>query len=262
MNLSRFSQCGRARSFAFLPAACRWKFSARILFPPIKKSPYFAHAWPAFVITGSSCSRKANVERAAKKRVVPTIDAPRRTWKRCWTDGQRAQIEREILPDYIRDLPLVRREGAHASRNAHARTDPDFVRGRTPRNFGSSKSVISTARPKPTRCRCKIASGETAEAHRRNLRRMPSSRDSGVTDAILYDAVWDAAFREKLFRLMLDRQRANGRNRQTGRRAESAGRPDRRSFRLRRFSAPSKAIRRCFSRTNSSSSFIENSKTA
>src|SRR4029077_10554051 len=58
----------------------------------------------------------------------------------------------------------------------------------------------------------KIASGETAQAISQQSPQAVIARFPGDDESILFDAIWDADFREKLFRLMLDRQRATGRN--------------------------------------------------
>src|SRR2546429_3040852 len=38
------------------------------------------------------------------------------------------------------------------------------------------------------------------------------ARFEGSEETVLFDAVWDAGFREQIFRLMLDRQHATGKN--------------------------------------------------
>jgi len=58
----------------------------------------------------------------------------------------------------------------------------------------------------------KLATGDTARAVLQNAPHAVIARFNGNSNAILFDAVWDSDFREKLFRLMLDRQHASGRN--------------------------------------------------
>jgi maltose alpha-D-glucosyltransferase/alpha-amylase len=58
----------------------------------------------------------------------------------------------------------------------------------------------------------KIVSGAAARAISQAAPHAVIVRFDGPEEAILFDAVWDADFREKLFRLMLDRQRATGKN--------------------------------------------------
>jgi len=58
----------------------------------------------------------------------------------------------------------------------------------------------------------KIADGDAAHAVSQSAPHAVIARFDGAEEAILFDAVWDAEFREKLFRLMLDRQHAIGKN--------------------------------------------------
>src|SRR6202040_3409171 len=58
----------------------------------------------------------------------------------------------------------------------------------------------------------KIASDEEARAITQSAPHAVIARFEDEHDSILFDAVWDTDFREKLFRLMLDGQHASGRN--------------------------------------------------
>src|SRR5205085_9931247 len=58
----------------------------------------------------------------------------------------------------------------------------------------------------------KILSGDKARSLAQSAPHAVIARFSDEHGSILFDAVWDTDFREKLFRLMLDRQHASGRN--------------------------------------------------
>src|SRR5437016_7610505 len=58
----------------------------------------------------------------------------------------------------------------------------------------------------------KIVSDDKAQSIAPSWPHAVIARFSDDHDSILFDAVWDTDFREKLFRLMLDRQHASGRN--------------------------------------------------
>ena len=58
----------------------------------------------------------------------------------------------------------------------------------------------------------KILSDDQARSLAQSAPHAVIARFSDEHDSILFDAVWDTDFREKLFRLMLDRQHATGKN--------------------------------------------------
>jgi maltose alpha-D-glucosyltransferase / alpha-amylase len=197
LDLSRFGGCVPIEMFSRNP------------FPSIRKSLYIltlgphSHYW--FILQAQSESR-----RLSRKRVVPTVNAPA-DLQTLLNNGQRAQFEREILPEYIKSCRWF---GAKARTLRHMRiieqppisAEPDaaqiwFV------------EVSYLDGPNETYALpVQIARGAAARAISQSAPHAVIARFDGAEEAILFDAVWDEAFREKLFRLMVDRQRANGKN--------------------------------------------------
>ncbi len=62
------------------------------------------------------------------------------------------------------------------------------------------------------RSRCKIAIGEPAHAIAQAAPQAVIARFAGAEEAILHDAIWDAAFREQLFRAITQRQNLEGKS--------------------------------------------------
>jgi maltose alpha-D-glucosyltransferase/alpha-amylase len=58
----------------------------------------------------------------------------------------------------------------------------------------------------------KMATGDAARTISQSAPHAVIARFEGSEETILFDAVWDAAFREEIFRLILDRQHADGKN--------------------------------------------------
>jgi len=208
VNLSRFAQSAEIDLSRFVGCVPIEVFS-RNLFPTIGKSPFLltlnphAHYW--FVLQPQTEAR-----RASKKRVVPTINAPP-DLQTLLADGQRAQIEREILPDYIH---TCRWFGAKA-RNIRGVKIVEQVPISSENNaarFWFVEVSYTDGTPETYTLPVEISAGDAARAIGRAAPHAVIARFAGPEEAILFDAVWDAAFREKLFRLMLDRQRARGKS--------------------------------------------------
>ena len=208
MNLSRFAQSVELDLSRFSGCIPIEIFS-RNPFPSVKKSLYIltlgphSHYW--FVLQPQSESR-----RLSKKRVVPTLSAPAEL-RTLLNNGQRAGIEGKILPEYIRNCRWF---------GAKARTLRDMrVREQSPISAEPDAAefwfveVSYLDGPNETYALpVKIAVGDAAHSISQSAPHAVIARFDGVEEAILFDAVWDAEFREKLFRLMLDRQRASGKN--------------------------------------------------
>jgi maltose alpha-D-glucosyltransferase/alpha-amylase len=197
LDLSRFSGCIPIEMFSRNP------------FPSIKKSLYVlslgphSHYW--FVLQPQSESR-----RLSKKRIVPTLNAPA-DLRTLLNNGQRARIEGKILPEYIRNCRWF---GAKARTLRHM-----CVREQSPISAEPDAAefwfveVSYLDGPNETYALpVKIAVGDAAHAISQSAPHAVIARFDGAEEAILFDAVWDTDFREKLFRLMLDRQRASGKN--------------------------------------------------
>src|SRR6184192_3031595 len=99
-NLSRFAQSAELDLSRFAGCVPMEVFS-RNLFRPIRKTRYVItlgpHAYYWFALHAPTDTR-----RALKKRVIPTINAPAQL-EVLLDDGQREQLESEILPTYIGD---------------------------------------------------------------------------------------------------------------------------------------------------------------
>jgi maltose alpha-D-glucosyltransferase/alpha-amylase len=206
VNLSRFAQSVELDLSRFAGCVPKEVFS-RNLFRPIKKSPYVvtlgphAHYW--FALQAQTDGR-----RASRKRVVPMIDAPA-DLQTVLADGQRAQIEREILPNYIQ---TCRWFGSKARTFRHLR-----VIEQTAISSGVDAArlwfVEVSYLDGPTEIYSlpvKIASDGAARAVLRNAAHAIIARFAGAKETILYDAIWDENFRSQLFGTIAQRQTMNG----------------------------------------------------
>ncbi len=197
IDLSRFSGCIPIEMFSRNP------------FPSIKKSLYVltlgphSHYW--FVLQPQSESR-----RLSRKRVVPTLNASA-DLRMLLNDDQRARIEGEILPEYIRNCRwfgakarTLRQMRVHEQSPISAESDAaEFWFVEVSYFDGPNETYALPVQ---------IALGDAAHAISQSAPHAVIARFHGAEEAILFDAVWDARFREKLFRLMLDRQCAAGKN--------------------------------------------------
>ncbi len=99
VNLSRFSQAAELDLSKFSGCVPIEVFS-RNPFPAMKKSPYLLTLGP------HSCywfvfQEQTEIQRTSKERIVPTINA-RAKLETLLTNGQRSDIERNVLPGYLR----------------------------------------------------------------------------------------------------------------------------------------------------------------
>ena len=197
LDLSRFSGCIPIEMFSRNP------------FPSIKKSLYIltlgphSHYW--FVLQPQSESR-----RLSKKRIIPTLNAPAEL-RTLLDNGQRARIESKILPEYIHNCRWF---GAKARTLRHMRVHEQSPLSAEPdaAEFWFVEVSYLDGPNETYALPVKIAVGDAAHAISQSAPHAVIARFDGAEEAVLFDAVWDAEFREKLFRLMLDRQRAPGKN--------------------------------------------------
>src|SRR5438552_2249919 len=206
VNLSRFAQVAELDLAGFSGCAPIEVFS-RNPFPTIKKSAYVltlgphSHYW--FTIEALSGRR-----RSEKKHVVPTLNA-RPELQSLLDDGERSRIESEVLPEYIANCRWF---GAKARTLRQMR-----VLERSPISSEPDAAQLWVVEVSyldgPTEnysLPVKIVSAETAKSISQSAPHAVIARfDDG---SILFDAIWDGDFREKLFLLMLDRQHASGRH--------------------------------------------------
>ena len=208
VNLSRFAQVVEL-DLARFPGCRPIEVFSRNAFPIIKKSAYVltlgphSHYW--FTIQPQSERR-----RAEKKRVVPTLNA-RPELQSLLDDGERERIEGEVLPEYI---ATCRWFGAKARTLRQMRVLERSAISSEP-NAAQFWFVEVSYLDGPTETYAlpvKILSDDKARSLAQSAPHAVIARFSDDHDSILFDAVWDTDFREKLFRLMLDRQHASGRN--------------------------------------------------
>ena len=206
VNLSRFSQFVELDLSKFA-GSVPLEIIGRSHFPPVKKSPYFltlnGHSSYWFTLEPQS-GRK----RSEKKRVVPTLNA-RPELQSLLDDGSRSHIETKVLPEY---MVSCRWFGAKARTLRQMRVLERSWISPEP-DSGQFWVVEVSYLDGPTEnyaLPVKIASPDKAK----NISQAaPHAVIARFNDgSILFDAVWDNDFREKLFRLMLDRQHASGRN--------------------------------------------------
>jgi maltose alpha-D-glucosyltransferase/alpha-amylase len=194
-NLSRFAQSAEFDLSRFAGCVPMEVFS-RNLFRPIRKSRYVItlgpHAYYWFALQAPTEAR-----RAQKKRVVPTLKAPAKL-EILLHDGQRDQLEREILPAYIRNCRWF---------GSKARTFRDLrvieqLPISTDANDAQLWFIEINYLDAPTETYAipvKIASDELARSVSQDAPHAIIARFGGRNGAVLFDAIWDAAFRSQLF---------------------------------------------------------------
>ncbi len=201
-NLSRFAQSAELDLSRFAGCVPMEVFS-RNLFRPIRKSRYVItlgpHAYYWFALQAP-----AEARRAQKKRVVPTLKAPAKL-EILLHDSQREQLEREILPMYVRNCRWF---------GSKARTFRDLkVIEQLPISAGANGAQLWFIEVNyldaPTEIYAipvKIASHDAARSVSQNAPHAIIARFAGSDGAILFDAIWDEIFRSQLFEAIARRQ--------------------------------------------------------
>jgi maltose alpha-D-glucosyltransferase/alpha-amylase len=208
VNLSRFAQSVQIDLSHFAGSIPMEVFS-RNPFPPIRKSPYFltlnphGHYWFAL-------EPHADARRASKKRVLPAIQAPANLQK-LLADGQRTQLEREILPGYLQTCRWFGAKARKIRAITIAEQVPISPEDKTA-HFWFIEVSYADGSPDIYTLPVDISTGDAGRAIARAAPHAVIARFTGSEEAILFDAVCDAAFREKLFRLMSNRERARGKS--------------------------------------------------
>ncbi len=207
VNLSRFAQSAELDLSRFAGYVPMEVFS-RNLFRPIRKSRYVItlgpHAYYWFALQAPTDSR-----RALKKRVAPTIQAPA-DLDVLLGNSQREQIEREILPNYVR---TCRWFGSKARTFRNLKVIEELA----------ISSDVDGARlwfveinylDGPTETYAvpvKIASGETTRSVSQAAPHAIIAHFADSEGAGLFDAIWDATFRSQLFEAIVQQQTIKGR---------------------------------------------------
>jgi maltose alpha-D-glucosyltransferase / alpha-amylase len=194
VNLSRFSQPVEIDLARFAGCVPMEVFS-RNLFPPIKKSAYVltigphGHFWFVF--------QAQTGKRTTKKRIVPTIEAEPKL-ETLLLNNQRARLEKEILPDYLR---TCRWFGAKARDIRELRIIEQIPVADRAAQLWLLQVDYTDGAPDIYSLPVQLATGPAADALARSAPQAVIARIE-VQRAVLYDAIWDADFRDKLFRLM------------------------------------------------------------
>ena len=206
VNLSRFSQVAELDLARYSGCALMEVFGQNY-FPPIKDVPYIltlgphSHFW--FVLGPQPESTTRTEERA-----VPTIRMQPNLGTLLAGD-QRKIIEREVLPGYVRN----RRWFASKARSISGLHVAEQVAISSQPGSGEIWFIEVTYRdgaPETYTLPVQITRGDAAREVAQTAPYAVIARFEGSEETILQDAVWDAGFREILFRTMAGQQRLRG----------------------------------------------------
>ena len=201
VNLSRFAQSAELDLSRFSGCVPMEVFS-RNLFRPIKKSRYVItlgpHAYYWFALQAPTEGR-----RILKKPLVPTIHA-RAELDTLLNDGQREQLENEILPNYIQ----ARRWFASKARTLRNMKVVEQLAISSDANAGRLWFLEVSYLDGPTETYAlpvKIVSGDAARAVSQITPQAIIARFAGTEETILFDAIFDGKFRSQLFEVIVQR---------------------------------------------------------
>ena len=113
-------------------------------------------------------------------------------------DGERLRLEHSVLPDYLR---TCRWFGAKARKIRALRISEQIPVAENAAQWWLLQVDYTDGAPDIYSLPVQVATGATAEVLVRNSPQAVIAR-VGTQRAVLYDAIWDADFRESLFRLM------------------------------------------------------------
>ncbi|MEO5721206.1 MAG: maltose alpha-D-glucosyltransferase [Chthoniobacterales bacterium] len=205
-NLSRYSQAVELDLARFAGCSLMEVFSQN-MFPAIKETPYpitlgpHAHFWFAL-------RPQAEASRELQERVVPTLEAAP-VLHVLLNDGLRTVFEREVLPDFIR---RCRWFGGKARAIRGMRVGEQIVL----RGCGAEIWLVDVTyvdgNPETYALPVQVATGEAAHTIAQAAPHAVIARFAGADEAILHDAIWDEAFREELFRMIMERQSCPGKS--------------------------------------------------
>ncbi|MEP6699353.1 MAG: maltose alpha-D-glucosyltransferase [Verrucomicrobiota bacterium] len=201
VNLSRFAQAAEVDLSRFAGCTLMEVFSQNY-FPAIKKSLYpitlgpHAHYW--FVVRPQPAAM-----RASHKRVVPTLNALP-DLRTLLADGQRAFFERNVLPEFIQHCRWF---GAKARKIRELRIAEQIpIADEAGARFWFVEISYTDGAPETYALPVQIAAGKSAHAIAQAAPHAVIARFDGAEGTILHDAIWDPAFREKLFRMITQRE--------------------------------------------------------
>ena len=206
VNLSRYSQAAELDLSRFSGCSLMEVFSQNF-FPRIKKSSYVitlgphSHYW--FVLRKETAASVAS-----KTRKIPVLDAAPNVHA-LLDNGQRARIERDVLPGYLRNCRWFGAK-ARTLREMHITEEiPISDKADAAQIWFVEVSYLDG----PTETYAvpvQIAKDDAARAIERSAPHAVIARLPSDGDAILHDAVYDESFRKELFALMTASQSVRG----------------------------------------------------
>src|SRR2546425_674665 len=206
-NLSRFAQSVELDLSRFAGCVPMEVFS-RNLFRPIRKSRYVItlgpHAYYWFALQAP-----AEPRRALKKRVVPTLKAPAQM-EILLHDGQREQLEREILPTYIANCRWFGSK-ARTFRNLKVIEQLPISTDSNGAQLWFIEISYLDAPAETYAIPVKIGSNDVARSLSQSAPHAIIAHFAGRDGGVLFDAIWDATFRSQLFEAVIRSQRLKAR---------------------------------------------------
>jgi maltose alpha-D-glucosyltransferase/alpha-amylase len=201
-NLSRFSQSAELDLSRFAGCLPREVFS-RNLFRPIRKTRYVItlgpHAYYWFALQTPTDPR-----RALKKRVVPSINVPAQL-DILLRDGQREQLEREVLPNHIHNARWFGSK-ARSLRDLRVTEQVPVSPGADGARLWLVEVHYLDAPSETYTIPVKIASGEGAHSITQSAPQAVLAHFVASNGAVLCDAIWDSTFRSQLFEAIVQRR--------------------------------------------------------
>jgi maltose alpha-D-glucosyltransferase/alpha-amylase len=201
-NLSRFSQSAELDLSRFAGCVPREVFS-RNLFRPIRKTRYVItlgpHAYYWFALQTPTDPR-----RALKKRVVPSINVPAQL-DILLRDGQREQLEREVLPNHIHNARWFGSK-ARSLRDLRVTEQVPVSPGADGARLWLVEVHYLDAPSETYTIPVKIASGEGAHSITQSAPQAVLAHFVASNGAVLCDAIWDSTFRSQLFEAIVQRR--------------------------------------------------------
>src|SRR5439155_9216160 len=201
-NLSRFSQSAELDLSRFAGCVPREVFS-RNLFRPIRKTRYVItlgpHAYYWFALQTSTDTR-----RTSKKRVVPSINVPAQ-FDVLLRDGQREQLERQVLPNHIHNARWFGSK-ARSLRDLRVAEQLPVSPGADGARLWLVEVHYLDAPSETYAIPVKIASGESAHSITQSAPQAVVAHFVASNGAVLCDAIWDSTFRSQLFDAIVQRR--------------------------------------------------------
>ncbi|HKP94041.1 MAG TPA: maltose alpha-D-glucosyltransferase [Chthoniobacterales bacterium] len=207
VNLSRFAQAAELDLSRFAGCSLMEVFSQNY-FPAIGKAPYVvtlgphSHYW--FVLRSTAVAAGSATERQ-----VPTLNSATSV-QALLANGQRARIERDVLPGYIRGCRWFGAKARTVRQMRIAEQVP--VAGEEGAEIWFVEVSYLDGPTETYALPVAIARDDAARAIERAAPHAVLARLSGGGDVILHDAIYDEAFRKALFNLMTAGQSARGQN--------------------------------------------------